>query len=60
MLQFEVFRDKKRELRFRLVAKNGRVIAQSEGYKTKGGVKGGIKAVKSVSPDTPIIYLDKK
>ena len=54
--KFEVFRDKQNQFRFRLVAKNGRIIAQSEGYKTKAGVMGGIKAVKN-SADTPIVVI---
>lgn len=56
--KFEVFRDKQRQLRFRLVAKNGRIIAQSEGYKTKAGVNGGIKSIRN-NVDAPIVYLDK-
>ncbi len=54
--KFEVFRDKQNQLRFRLVAKNGRIIAQSEGYKTRSGVLGGVKAVKN-SANTPIVTI---
>lgn len=33
--QFEIFRDEKQEIRFRLKAPNGEIICQSEGYTTK-------------------------
>ena len=35
MWKFEVFLDKKEEYRFRLVAANGEIVAQSEGYKNR-------------------------
>lgn len=57
MSKFEVFRDKKREFRFRLIAKNGRIICQSEGYKTRAGVLGGIKAVKIVSNVAKVVEI---
>jgi len=46
MAKYKVFKDKKGEYRFNLVAGNGEVIASSEGYKTKQGALKGIKAVK--------------
>lgn len=42
---FEVYRDKSGEYRFRLKAKNGEVIAVSEGYKRKESCLNGIASV---------------
>lgn len=55
--KFEIFKDSKKEYRFRLTAKNGKIICQSEGYKTKSGVQGGIKAVKELAIDSEIIII---
>jgi len=35
---YEIFRDRKKQFRFRLKSRNGRIIAQSEGYQRKAGV----------------------
>lgn len=43
---FEVYEDKAGEFRFRLKARNGEVIAASEGYTTKAACLKGIAAVK--------------
>lgn len=47
--KFEIFKDNKNEFRFRLIARNGRIICQSEGYKTRQGVTGGIQAVQTIA-----------
>jgi uncharacterized protein YegP (UPF0339 family) len=44
--RFEVFRDRAGEFRFRLKAPNHRIIARSEGYKTKAGALNGIESVR--------------
>lgn len=44
--KFEVFRDKSGEYRFRLKARNGAVIACSDGYSTKGACLDGIESVR--------------
>ncbi len=44
--KFEVFVDKKGEFRFRLKAKNGEIIAASEGYTAKASCMNGIESVK--------------
>lgn len=44
--RFEVSKDRKGEYRFRLKARNGKIIAVSEGYKTKAGCLKGIRSVK--------------
>ncbi len=41
----EIFKDRKMEFRFRVKARNGRIIAQSEGYKTKKGCERGIDSL---------------
>ena len=43
---FEVYEDKGGEFRFRLKARNGEVIAASEGYTTKAACLKGIASVK--------------
>jgi len=42
---FEYYKDKKGEYRFRLKAKNGRILCSSEGYKTESGCLNGIESV---------------
>ena len=44
--KFEMYTDKKGEFRFRLKARNGEVIAVSEGYTAKAGCINGIESVK--------------
>ena len=43
--RFELFRDKTGQFRFRLRARNGQVIAVSEGYATRSGCENGIQSV---------------
>ncbi len=45
--KYQVFYDKACGFRFRLNAKNGEIIAQSEGYKSKESCMNGIEAVKA-------------
>ncbi|WP_267643438.1 HVO_2922 family protein [Haloarchaeobius amylolyticus] len=53
---FEVYRDSASEWRWRLVATNGNIIADSgEGYTTKQGAKRGIESVKRSAPEAEII-----
>lgn len=44
--KFEIYYDKKKEFRFRLVASNGENVLASEGYKSKASCKKGIASVK--------------
>lgn len=53
--KFEIYTDKAGELRFRLKAKNGQVIAVSEGYKTKKNCENGVESVKKNAPDAEIV-----
>lgn len=53
--KFEMYEDKAGEYRFRLKARNGEVIAVSEGYKTKASCENGIDSVKNNAPDAEIV-----
>lgn len=52
--KFEMYLDKAGEYRFRLKAKNGEVIATSEGYKAKAGCLNGIESVKKNAAEAEI------
>ncbi len=52
--KFEVYQDKAGEYRFRLKARNGEIIAVSEGYKAKASCMKGIESVKKNAPDSPV------
>ena len=56
--KFEVYVDKAGEYRFRLKARNGEIIAVSEGYKAKGGCLNGIESVKKNAPEAEIVKKD--
>ncbi len=53
--KFELYEDKAGEFRFRLKAKNGEIIATSEGYSAKSGALNGIESVKENAPDAEIV-----
>ena len=44
--KFELYEDKSGQFRFRLKARNGQIIAVSEGYTAKAGCLNGIESVK--------------
>lgn len=52
--KFEVYTDKAGEFRFRLKAKNGQIIATSEGYKKKASCLNGIESIKKNAPGSAI------
>lgn len=55
---FEVFQDRASEWRWRLVAANGNIIADSgEGYTSKQGVKRGIDSVKRSVEEAEIQFV---
>ena len=56
--KFEIYKDKAGEFRFRLKAKNGEIIATSEGYKTKDNCQNGVDSVKKNAPDAPVEKQD--
>ena len=49
--KFEMFTDKAGQFRFRLKARNGKVIAVSEGYTTRAGCEKGIESVRANAAD---------
>ena len=53
--KFELFQDKAGEFRFRLKARNGEVIAISEGYSTKASCVNGIESVRRNAPEAMIV-----
>ena len=53
--KFELYTDKAGEFRFRLKAKNGQIIAVSEGYKTMASCKNGVASVQKNAPDAPVV-----
>ena len=57
--KFEVYEDKAGEIRFRLKATNGQIIAVGEGYKTLASCLKGIESVKKNAMDAKIEKLDQ-
>ena len=53
--KFELYTDKAGEFRFRLKAKNGEIIATSEGYKSKAGCENGIASVQKNAPEAETV-----
>lgn len=53
--KFELYEDKGGEFRFRLKARNGEIIAVSEGYKTKAACENGVDSVRKNAPEAPIV-----
>ena len=56
--KFEVYKDKAGEFCFRLKAKNGEIIAVSEGYKAKASCLKGIESVKKNAPEAPVVKIE--
>jgi len=52
--KFQLFRDRAGQFRFRLKARNGKIIAVSEGYQTKAGCENGIDSVRKNAPAAEI------
>lgn len=57
--KFEVYTDKAGEYRFRLKARNGEIIAVSEGYKAKASCLNGIESVRKNAPDADVIEAEE-
>ncbi len=53
--KFEVYKDKAGEFRFRLKARNGEIIAVSEGYKAKAACLNGIESVRKNAPEAEVV-----
>lgn len=56
--KFEIYTDKGGEFRFRLKARNGQIIAVSEGYKAMASCLNGINSVKKNAVDSPIVMAE--
>ena len=56
--KYEVYVDKAGEFRFRLKARNGEIIAVSEGYKQKPSCLNGIDSVKRNAPEAEIVKIE--
>ena len=52
--KYELYTDKAGEFRFRLKARNGEIIAVSEGYTAKASALNGIESVKKNAPEAPV------
>ena len=52
--KFEMYTDKAGEFRFRLKARNGEIIATSEGYKAKASCLNGIESVRKNAPEADV------
>ncbi len=53
--KYELYQDKAGDFRFRLKARNGEIIATSEGYKTKASCLNGIESVRKNAPEAPVV-----
>jgi len=53
--KFELYKDKKGEYRWKLLATNGQIIAVGEGYTTKEAAKNGIASVKKNAPAADVV-----
>ena len=54
--KFEIYTDKRGEFRFRLKARNGQIIAVSEGYKTMKACQNGVASVKKNVVEAPTVF----
>ena len=57
--KFEVYTDKAGEFRFRLKARNGQIIAVSEGYKAMKSCLNGIDSIRRNAPEAPIEKIEE-
>lgn len=53
--KFELYQDKAGQFRFRLKARNGKIIAVSEGYSSKAGCENGIQSVRENAQDAETV-----
>ncbi len=53
--KFELYRDRAGDFRFRLRARNGQIIAVSEGYSSKAACRSGIESVRNNAPEAEIL-----
>ena len=53
--KFELYEDKAGDFRFRLRARNGQIIAVSDGYQTRAGCLSGMESVRKNAADAEIV-----
>ena len=53
--KFEMYQDKAGEYRFRLKARNGEIIATSEGYSAKASCLNGVESVRKNAPEAEVV-----
>ena len=53
--KFEMYKDKAGEYRFRLKAKNGKIVGVSEGYTAKAGCENGMESVRKNAAEAEIV-----
>jgi len=53
--KFQIYQDKAGEFRFRLTARNGQIIAVSEGYTTMKSCKNGVESVQKNAPEAETV-----
>ncbi len=58
--KFEVYEDKGGKYRFRLKAKNGEIVAVSQGYTSKKSCINGVESVQANAPIATIINEEEK
>lgn len=56
--KFEVYKDKAGEFLFRLKARNGEIIAVSEGYKAKASCLNGIESVRKNALEAEVVDVE--
>ena len=57
--KFEVYVDKAGEFRFRLKARNGEIIAVSEGYRAKASCLNGIESIRRNAPEAGTVEAER-
>lgn len=57
MARFEIFRDSAGQIRFRLRAPNGEILAASEGYVSNASARIGVEAVRRHASAADVIDL---
>ena len=58
--KFEIYQDSGEKFRFRLKAKNGKVVAVSQAYKTLKSCANGVESVKKNAPDAKVLAFVAK
>jgi len=60
-MKFQIYPDKKGEYRWRLLAHNGKIIADSgEGYKRKAACVKGVKLIQLLGPSAALVFIPAK